>query len=178
MIIKIQMLLFSKQRDGVDMISQLTSLIAREGQFLFVEEISLLYLIVAVLFMLLQLTKNYFGIRHICFSLFDISHSIFYYLNTYSSGSRFQKIKEYYTMVSCGNNLVTIFARNLKATFKYPRDCRDQLIDIVEPAKLLTDSSLKPRQGSQLAEIMKDLKIDDNPVIRILKTRTDIKAEE
>jgi hypothetical protein len=52
------------------------------------------------------------------------------------------------------------------------------MVDLLEPVKLLSDKSIKPREGSQLAEIMKYISIDDNPIIRIIKTKTEIKSED
>lgn len=63
-------------------------------------------------------------------------------------------------------------------SFLYPRECRDMLADIVEPAILLKNNTIKPKPGSQLEAIMKDLKVDDNPIIRILTTKSSIKANK
>ena len=50
----------------------------------------------------------------------------------------------------------------------------DEMVDLIEPIKLLSDPAINPREGSRLAEIMEDLSIDDNPVIRIIKTKAEI----
>ncbi len=52
------------------------------------------------------------------------------------------------------------------------------MVDLIEPVKLLSDPAIDPREGSQLAEIMEDLSIHDNPVIRIIKTKTEITPED
>jgi len=53
----------------------------------------------------------------------------------------------------------------------------DEMVDLLEPVKLLSDPAINPREGSQLAEIMEDLSINDNPIIRIVKTKTEITPE-
>ncbi|MGI5914193.1 MAG: 6-bladed beta-propeller [Bacteroidales bacterium] len=50
----------------------------------------------------------------------------------------------------------------------------DEMVDLIEPIKLLSDPAINPREGSRLAEIMEDMSIDDNPVIRIIKTKAEI----
>jgi hypothetical protein len=59
-----------------------------------------------------------------------------------------------------------------------PLQSGDQLFDILQPVKLLSDKTIQSRPGSQLEAIMKDLKVDDNPIIRILNMKSIIKANK
>jgi hypothetical protein len=53
----------------------------------------------------------------------------------------------------------------------------NEMVDLLEPVTLLSDPAIAPRKGSRLAEIMEDMSINDNPVIRIIKTKTEITPE-
>jgi hypothetical protein len=67
---------------------------------------------------------------------------------------------------------------DLGIPFLYPRGFfKDQLFDLIEPQKIVTNENLKPRPKSQLEKIVNDLKEDDNPIIRILKLKNSIQPE-
>lgn len=46
------------------------------------------------------------------------------------------------------------------------------ILDILEPSKLVNDKTIKPRKNSELERIMINLHENDNPIIRIIKTKT------
>jgi hypothetical protein len=59
--------------------------------------------------------------------------------------------------------------------FLNPRDFSSGIfIDIIEPVNLLKDNSIVARKGSALETLMKNMKIDDNPVIRIINMKPKI----
>jgi hypothetical protein len=51
----------------------------------------------------------------------------------------------------------------------------NNIIDFLDPAKLIKDNSINPKKNSQLQKIMSNLHDTDNPIIRIIKTKTKIK---
>lgn len=65
---------------------------------------------------------------------------------------------------------------DLGPPFIYPTIIyENNIIDILQPSKLLNDKSLKPNENSKLDLVMRDLHENENPIIRIIKTKTNIK---
>jgi hypothetical protein len=59
--------------------------------------------------------------------------------------------------------------------FVYARTIyENNLVDILEPLKLLNNKFIKPEKNSKLDRIITDLHNNDNPIIRIIKTKTNI----